>query len=163
MIDIGVYKVVADNGKETIETQANIDVCVKPKVEGKLTDVTCILNETAKLSVKFSAVPTASITWHKADGTEITSDDRIQIFTDDHGQSTLTVNKTVSQDAQAYIARAVNKVGSVDAKINLNIKGTINISRWNLKVKPALKHDIEPQTINVGDELVYRLLVGGRP
>ncbi|CAF4411465.1 unnamed protein product, partial [Rotaria socialis] len=153
MIDIGVYKVVADNGKETAETQANIDVCVKPKVEGKLTDATCILNETAKLSVKFSAVPTAVITWYKADGTEITPDDRIQIVNDDHGQSTLTVNKTVSQDAQAYIARAVNKVGSVDAKINLNIK----------EVKPALKHDIEPQTINVGDELVYRLLVGGRP
>ena len=27
MSDIGVYKVVADNDKERIETQANIDVC----------------------------------------------------------------------------------------------------------------------------------------
>jgi hypothetical protein len=27
MPDIGVYKVVADNGKERIETQANVDVC----------------------------------------------------------------------------------------------------------------------------------------
>jgi hypothetical protein len=27
MPDIGVYKVIADNGKEKIETQANIDVC----------------------------------------------------------------------------------------------------------------------------------------
>jgi hypothetical protein len=27
MPDIGVYKVVADNGKEKIETKANIDVC----------------------------------------------------------------------------------------------------------------------------------------
>ena len=79
--------------------------------------------------MKFSAVPNAVITWHKADGTEITSDDRIQIFADDHGQSTLTINKTISQDAQAYIARAVNKVGSVDAKINLNIKGNTNITR----------------------------------
>jgi hypothetical protein len=27
MPDIGIYKVVADNGKERIETQANVDVC----------------------------------------------------------------------------------------------------------------------------------------
>ena len=27
MPDIGVYKVVADNGKERIETKANVDVC----------------------------------------------------------------------------------------------------------------------------------------
>ena len=27
MPDIGVYKVVADNGKEKIETQAQVDVC----------------------------------------------------------------------------------------------------------------------------------------
>jgi hypothetical protein len=27
MPDIGIYKVVADNGKEKVETQANVDVC----------------------------------------------------------------------------------------------------------------------------------------
>ena len=27
MPDIGIYKVIADNGKEKIETQANVDVC----------------------------------------------------------------------------------------------------------------------------------------
>ncbi|CAF1684387.1 unnamed protein product, partial [Adineta ricciae] len=57
------------------------------------------------------------------------------------------------QDSQAYTARATNKVGSVDGKVNLNVK----------EVKPTLKNDLEPQTINVGDELVYRLLVDGRP
>ncbi len=30
-------------------------------------------------------------------------------------------------------------------------------------MKPSLKNDLEPQTINVGDELVYRLQVDGRP
>jgi hemicentin len=30
-------------------------------------------------------------------------------------------------------------------------------------VKPTLKNDLEPQTVNVGDELVYRLQVDGRP
>jgi hemicentin len=32
-----------------------------------------------------------------------------------------------------------------------------------VEVKPTLKNDLEPQTINVGDELVYRLIVEGRP
>ncbi|CAF1262379.1 unnamed protein product, partial [Rotaria sordida] len=153
MPDIGVYKVIADNGKEKIETQTNVDVCVKPKIEGKPTDVTCLLNETAKLNIKFSSIPKPNITWHKADGTEIIPDDRIQIHTDDNGQSTLIINKTTLQDTQAYTARATNKVGSSDAKINLNIK----------EVKPTLKNDLEPQTINVNDELIYRLVVDGRP
>jgi hypothetical protein len=125
--DIGIYKVIADNGKEKIETQANIDVCVKPKIDGKPTDVTCLLNETAKLTIKFSAIPKPTITWHKADGTEIKPDDHIQIITDDSGQSTLTINNAQSEDAQAYTARATNKVGSIDAKMNLNVKGKINL------------------------------------
>ena len=29
MPDVGVYKLVADNGKERIETQAHVDVCGK--------------------------------------------------------------------------------------------------------------------------------------
>ncbi|CAF3575459.1 unnamed protein product [Adineta steineri] len=153
MPDIGVYKVVADNGKERIETQANIDVCVKPKVEGKPADVSCLLAETAKLTVKFSAIPKPIITWHKSDGTEVKPDARIQIVNDDNGQSTLIINDTTMQDSQPYTARATNKAGSVDAKINLTVK----------EVKPTLKNDLEPQTINVGDELVYRLIVDGRP
>ena len=32
-----------------------------------------------------------------------------------------------------------------------------------VEVKPTLKNDLEPQTINVDDELVYRLVVDGRP
>ena len=48
---------------------------VKPKVDGKPTDVTCLLNETAKLNVKFTAIPKANVTWHKADGTEVKPDE----------------------------------------------------------------------------------------
>ncbi|CAF0916357.1 unnamed protein product [Adineta ricciae] len=153
MPDIGVYKVVADNGKERIETKSNVDVCTKPKVEGKPADVSCLLTETAKLNVKFSAIPKPVITWHKADGTEVKPDSRIQIINDENGQSTLVINDTTTQDSQPYTARATNKAGSVDAKVNLTVK----------EVKPSLKNDLEPQTINVGDELVYRLLLDGRP
>ena len=191
MPDIGIYKVVADNGKERIESQANVDVCgkliefvhgstidrsffllflVKPKVDGKPTDVACLLNETAKLNIKFTAIPKPNVTWHKADGTEIKPDDRIQIITEDNGQSTLIINNARPDDSQAYTARASNKVGSIDAKINLNVKGKlILISRQMetismfVEVKPTLKNDLEPQTINVDDELIYRLQVDGRP
>lgn len=96
---------------------------VKPKVEGKPNDVTCLLTETGKLSVKFSAIPKPTITWHRPDGSEIKPDDRIQIVNDDNGQSTLIINNANAQDSQPYTARATNKVGSVDAKINLTVKG----------------------------------------
>jgi hypothetical protein len=33
------------------------------------------------------------------------------------------INDTTSQDSQPYIARATNKAGSVDAKVNLTVKG----------------------------------------
>ena len=101
---------------------------MKPKVEGKPADVTCLLTETAKLTVKFSAIPKPTITWHKADGTEVVPDARIQIVNDDNGQSTLVVNDANTQDTQAYTARATNKVGSVEAKINLSVKGTSTVS-----------------------------------
>ena len=147
MPDIGVYKVVADNGKERIETQANVDVCgklilcsifssiintkktilVKPKVDGKPTDVACLLNETAKLTVKFTALPKADVTWHRADGSEVTTNDRIQIITDENGQTSLIISNATPEDSQAYTARATNKVGTVDAKINLNVKGNVHV------------------------------------
>jgi len=95
----------------------------KPKIDVKPTDVTCLINETAKLNVKFTAIPKATITWHKSDGTEIQSNDRIQIITDDDGQSTLIINNSTIQDSQGYIVRAINKVGSLDTKINLSVKG----------------------------------------
>jgi hypothetical protein len=96
---------------------------VKPKIDGKPVDVTYLLNETGKLTMKFTAVPKPNITWHKADGSEITADERIQIMTDDNGQTTLTIVNATSQDAQVYIARATNKVGSIDGKVTLNVKG----------------------------------------
>ncbi|CAF4161712.1 unnamed protein product, partial [Rotaria sordida] len=94
----------------------------KPKVDGTPVDVTCLLNEIAKLNVKFTAIPKANITWYKADSTEIKADDHFQIITDDNGQSTLTINDATLQDSQSYTARATHKVRFVVAKVNLNVK-----------------------------------------
>ncbi len=104
-------------------------------MEGKPSDVSCLLSETGKLNVKFSAIPKPTITWHKADGTEVKPNSRIQIINDENGQSTLIINDTTAQDSQPYIARATNKVGSVDAKINLTVKGNI----LTIKNKKLLK------------------------
>ena len=96
---------------------------VKPKVEGKPTDVTCLLNETAKLGIKFTAIPKPIISWHRADGSEIQSNDRLEIVTDENGFSSLTIHNATQEDVQAYSVRATNKVGSVEAKLNLHVKG----------------------------------------
>ncbi len=35
LIDSGLYEVIVSNGIDTIKTQSKLDVCIKPKVEGK--------------------------------------------------------------------------------------------------------------------------------
>src|SRR5436305_1961718 len=39
LIDTGVYEVVVSNGLETIKATSKLDVCVKPKVVGKRTEL----------------------------------------------------------------------------------------------------------------------------
>ena len=81
LTDEGVYKCIATNPDGTIETKANISVCsmfifieilsfelyfsilAKPKVDGKVNDVTVQINEPAELRTKFSAIPKPTITW----------------------------------------------------------------------------------------------------
>ena len=47
-------------------------------------------------------------------------------------------------------------------KVKLSLNSFLK-SFFSVEVKPTLKNDLEPQTINVDDELVYRLVVDGRP
>ena len=78
--DEGTYKCVATNPDGTIETKAHISVCskffaftfeiahqsffaAKPKVEGKVNDVTVQITEPAELRTKFSAIPKPTVTW----------------------------------------------------------------------------------------------------
>lgn len=35
LVDSGVYEAVVSNGIDSIVTQSKLDVCIKPKVEGK--------------------------------------------------------------------------------------------------------------------------------
>jgi len=132
--DEGTYKCIATNPDGTIETQAHISVCTKPKVDGKVTDVTVQINEPAELRTKFSAIPKPTIAWYKASdmNTPLTPNDNIEISELPDGTSVLRVKKTELTDSSAYIARATNKVGEIDSKINLTVK----------EVKPTILSDI---------------------
>ena len=82
LTDEGTYKCVATNPDGTIETKANISVCskafhhrsclhravldfilAKPKVDGKVNDVTVQITEPAELRTKFIAIPKPTVTW----------------------------------------------------------------------------------------------------
>jgi hypothetical protein len=80
LTDEGVYKCIATNPDGTVETKAKISVCsrciektkysfnhffllAKPKVDGKVNDVTVQIGESAELRTKFSAIPKPTVTW----------------------------------------------------------------------------------------------------
>ncbi len=80
LTDEGIYKCIATNPNGTVETKAKISVCsmfiqkncfylkylfllAKPKIEGKVNDVTVQITETAELRTKFSAIPKPTVTW----------------------------------------------------------------------------------------------------
>jgi hypothetical protein len=109
-------------------------VLAKPKVEGKVTDVAVQINESAELRTKFSAIPKPTVTWFKATdlNTPLNSNENIEISELPDGTSVLKVKKTDLTDSSAYIARATNKVGEIDSKINLTVK----------EIKPQILSDV---------------------
>jgi hypothetical protein len=44
LVDTGVYEVVVSNGIDTIQSQSKLDVCIKPKIEGKINYFSISLN-----------------------------------------------------------------------------------------------------------------------
>ncbi|CAF4368595.1 unnamed protein product, partial [Didymodactylos carnosus] len=116
--DDGIYKAVATNPDGTVETKAHVSVCTKPKVEGKVTDVTTTIGEGAELKTKFSAIPKPQVTWYKEkDTTPLKPDANIDIVELEDGTSILKFKSTDLINTGAYIAKAVNKVGEVESKI----------------------------------------------
>jgi hypothetical protein len=121
----------------------------KPKVDGKVNDVTVQINEPAELRTKFSAIPKPTIAWfadflhihlstlifrYKANdlNTPLTSNDNIEISELPDGTSVLKLKKSDLTDSSPYIARATNKVGEIDSKINLIVK----------EIKPQILSDV---------------------
>ncbi len=170
--DEGIYKCIATNSEGTIETKANISICsmfifqeflhlnyflflAKPKIDGKVNDVTVQINESAELRTKFTAIPKPTITWYKANdlNTPLKSNDNIEISELSDGTNVLKFKKTDLTDSSAYIARATNKVGEIDSKINLIVK----------EIKPTILSDITNVTA-IRDEIAeFNIKATGNP
>jgi len=131
LIDTGVYEVIVSNGLETIKAQSKLDVCIKPKVEGKPTDVNVNIGEPAKLQCKISASPTPTITWLK-DGQPLQPSNNVTQHTEPDGTQTLAFKSTQMTDKATYTCQATNIGGTVEVKLNLNVQ----------QIKPTLKSDL---------------------
>jgi len=136
LVDTGVYEVIVSNGIDTIQTQSKLDVCIKPKVEGKPSDVNVNLNEPAKLQCKFSASPVPTITWLK-DGQPIQPSDNVTIHNEPDGTQILVFQSTQLTDKASYTCQATNIGGTTEVKLNLNVQ----------QIKPTLKADLAKDII----------------
>ena len=149
--DTGVYEVVVSNGLETIKAKSKLDVCVKPKVEGKPTDVNVNLGEPAKLQCKFTASPAPTVTWLK-DGQPIKPSANVIPRSEPDGTQTLEFKSAQMPDKAAYTCQATNIGGTTEVKLNLNVQ----------QVKPSLKSDLNKDiTAQVGDTIPLTFKAGG--
>jgi hemicentin len=141
LIDTGIYEVIVSNGIDTIQSQSKLDVCIKPKVEGKPSDVNVNINEPAKLQCKISASPTPTITWLK-DGQPVQPSDNITIQTELDGTQTLLFKSSQVTDKGSYTCQATNIGGTTEVKLNLNVQ----------QIKPTIKSDLTKDIISQAGE-----------
>ncbi len=188
LTDEGVYKCVATNPEGTVETKAKISVCsmsiekkyslnnlfliAKPKVEGKVNDVTVQITESAELRTKFSAIPKPTVTWfvppsypslsltflifrYKGNdfNTPLKPNNNIEITELADGTSVLKIKKADLTDSAPYTARATNKVGEIDSKINLTVK----------EIKPTILSDITNVTAIRDQPAQFTIKATGNP
>lgn len=83
----------------------------------------------------------------------LASNDNVQIDELPDGTSILKFSKTELTDASAYIARATNKMGEVDAKINLTVK----------EVKPQILSDLTNVAAIRDESAQFTLKATGNP
>ena len=119
--DIGSYRAQIDNGIEKGEQSAKLNVGTKPTVVGKPTDAQVQIDQSARLQVQFTGQPMPDITWTRADGQPL--GENAKIANDENGLAILVFDSTTLSDKGGYVAKATNIVGSVEQKINLDVKG----------------------------------------
>ncbi|CAF3878648.1 unnamed protein product, partial [Adineta steineri] len=129
--DIGTYRALIDNGVDKGEQSAKLNVGTKPTVVGKPTDVQVQIGQSARLQVQFAGQPLPDITWTRADGQPL--GENVKIANDENGLAALVFDSTTLTDKCGYIAKATNIVGSVEQKINLDVK----------EIKPTIVRDLE--------------------
>ena len=125
--DIAVYRAQIDNGIDKGEQSAKLNVGTKPTVVGKPTDTQVQIGQAARLQVQFAGQPLPDITWSRADGQPL--GENAKIANDENGLAVLVFDTTVLTDKGAYVAKATNIVGSVEQKLNLDVKGKQQLRR----------------------------------
>lgn len=154
LTDGGQFKIVATNPQGTVTSTCNVDVLMKPKIDGKTQDVQVTIDEPAELNVKLSGVPKPKIEWFK-NGQPLTIDNKhIKVVEKPDGVS-LVIDKPQLDDKGAYTLKATNKAGEVESpKINLNVTA----------IQPKIKTDLQP-TLNVtkGEPIVLTIQADGKP
>ncbi|CAF4562918.1 unnamed protein product, partial [Rotaria sp. Silwood2] len=150
--DISTYRAVIDNGVDKGEQTAKLNVGTKPTVVGKPTDVQVQIGQSARLQVQFAGQPLPDITWLRADGQPL--GEHAKIANDENGLAVLVFDSTVLPDKGGYVAKATNIVGSVEQKINLDVK----------EIKPTIIRDLEA-AINAtkGEPMTLTIEATGNP
>lgn len=148
--DTGIYEVVVSNGLETIKGQAKVDVCIKPKVEGKPSDVNVHIGEPAKLQCKISASPTPTIVWLK-DGQPLEPSEDVTPHSELDGTQTLNFKSTQLSDKGTYTCQATNIGGTTEVKLALNVQ----------QIKPNIKSDLGKDITAIAGETVRLTINAG--
>ena len=127
LIDIGKYRVVITNGEQTIESQANLMVQIKPKLEGKPQDAQPIIEESARIQCKFSGSQPFNVTWLRNGEPLNLPNDNIEVISEvDTGIQALVFKRVEIEDKASYTVQVANMVGQAEGKMNLTPKGLLN-------------------------------------
>jgi hypothetical protein len=130
LVDSGIIKAVADNGLDKEETSAKLNVCLKPTLVGKPTDAQVSIGQPARLQCAFTGLPMPELRWSRVDGQPL--NEGIEIANDENqGIAALVFNTTAMTDKGAYLVKATNVVGTVEQKLNLDVKGITIYSTYN--------------------------------
>lgn len=122
LIDSGIIKAIADNGLDKEEITAKLNVCIKPSLVGKPTDAQVSIGQSARLQCGFTGLPMSELKWSRVDGQPL--NEGIEIVNDENqGIAALVFKTTTMADKGAYLVKATNVVGSVEQKVNLDVKG----------------------------------------
>jgi hypothetical protein len=127
--DVSTYRAQIDNGIDKGEQSAKLNVGTKPTVVGKPTDVQVQIGQSARLQVQFAGQPLPDITWTRADGQPL--GENVKVANEENGLAVLVFDSTTLIDKSAYVAKATNIVGSVEQRINLDVKGMQFFSAYN--------------------------------
>ena len=154
LTDGGQFKIVATNLQGTITSMSNVNVLMKPKIDGKVQDVQIVTGESAELNVKLSGVPKPDIQWFK-NGHPLSIDHQHVKIIEKDDRYTLTIENAQLDDKASYTLRATNKAGEIESpKINLNVT----------PIQPKIKSDLQP-TLNVtkDESIILTIQAVGKP